>query len=166
MAVVIVYCYTNKLCIPAIETVWPDYFTVGAPSDAEKPTLDTKCMFLLADRLLLVDLANKAGVEFLNTFKVKISVSQAGSTGLLPFLRASYKRLPTTDLMLKPLLTGWLVSEATMYSHFGRQSWSDLVKLLIEEDPTTFFAARFVGQKAIYEKDDKSVLETLLPKFQ
>jgi hypothetical protein len=106
VAFVIIYCYTGKIALSALEKAWPQIFTSGNVSDNQEAQLDSCCdLYLLADKLMLPKLKEMAAISFLKTLE---PVQKTPKTPeILKALSQAYQTLPDRD-PLRSALTAML----------------------------------------------------------
>lgn len=152
VATMIIYCYTNEVHDCNAELPWSQLSTrVSKSMKTVNDMKDQLCHLLdvynLAKYVMLDGLQQKAGERFFEILQpIKATAADLKQT-VLPSVKYAYEVLPTTDVDLRPTVTGWMVYT---FQHFNSTPIPEFNKLIcelnqlaLEMDRGYFIAASF-----------------------
>lgn len=147
VATVILYCYIKGLAtVPKEDTLLARLVTPSTIGESDKQSYvrDMTEVYVLSDRLLMKDLkeaACEAIFKVLDTGVYRAVRVRDDSTllaKLMSIVQHMYDKLPTSDDVLRPVLTGWIVAQFS-----PTITVSQMLKLAKKEDHAAYTAARF-----------------------
>lgn len=159
VATTILFCYTNILHETIEPTSWPQTLP-RIPAEDSLPAICTHLLkvYTLADRLLMSDLKLITATRFLSKLTGRKWAALEDTDTLEAIVEDVYKQLPESDDMLRPLVTGWLVSQTVKLLH----PCKELRDLVMRKDGATYLAAVFVRLKQCHKWEDGVVVEKLM----